>query len=131
VKQYSRGCQVIRTIALLTALVLTVPSAGALVCDVICGTRHEASAAPPSGSCHDHGPSHTGSRTVSALHMCHEIGSVPASIMRDGGLQIAVAQAIVRGVDIVTDADATRDIVVRQERLASHAPPLPTLRLRI
>ena len=121
----------IRTIALLTALMLTVPSVGALVCDVICGTRHEASATPARSSCHDHGKSRQDSPTVSALHVCHEMGSVPASIMRDGGPQIAVVRAIVRNLDIVTDADAGRHTVVRQARLTGHAPPLPALPLRI
>ena len=122
----------IRTIALLTALMLTGPSVGALVCDVICGTRHEASATPARSSCHDPGPSRDDSPTMSALHECHEMGSVPASIMRDGGVQNAVAQAIVRNLDIVTDADAGRHTVVRQARLTSHAPPLlPALPLRI
>ena len=128
-KEYA---QVLRTIALLTALVLTVPSVSALVCDVICGTRHEASAAPASSSCHDHGPPHRDSATVSPLHVCHEMVGVPASIVRDPGLQFAVAPAIVRGVvDIVTDAAAGCDLVATQARLTDHAPPLRALPLRI
>ena len=128
-KQYA---QVIRAIALLTALALTVPSVSALVCDVICGTRHEASAIPASSSCHDHGPPHQDSATVSPLHVCHEMVSVPASIVRDPGLQFVVAPAIVRGdVGIVTDAAAGRDIVATQTRLTDHAPPLRALPLRI
>ena len=57
--------------------------------------------------------------------------AVPTSIMRDGGPQIAVVHAIVRTLDIVTDADAGRHTIVRQARLTSHAPPLPALPLRI
>jgi hypothetical protein len=72
------------------------------------------------------------SPTVSASHVCHEIGGVPASIVRDGAQQVAVAPATLRGIsDILTDAAIARDIAARQQRLTRHAPPPPALPLRI
>jgi hypothetical protein len=121
-----------RTIALLTLLVVTAPSVGALVCDVVCAAQHEASTTPASGSCHDHGTSQPDSPAVSALHVCHEVGTVQASIVRDSGLHAAVAPAIIGGdVDIAVDPAAGRDIVATQARLTGHAPPSPALPLRI
>ena len=121
-----------RTIALLTLLAVTAPSLAALVCDVACAAQHEASTTPASGSCHDHGTSQPASPAVSALHVCHEMSTVQASIVRDAGLYAAVPLPIVRGViDIAADAAAGRDIVSTQARLTGHAPPPPTLPLRI
>jgi hypothetical protein len=113
---------------------LTGPSVGALICDVLCGAQYEPSVtqAGPS-SCHEEdSPSDTNSPIVSASHVCHEMGSVPASIVRHAAPHLAIAQAVVRGIsDILTDAATGRDIAARQERLTSHAPPLAALPLRI
>src|SRR5688572_24754903 len=100
-----------RTIALLTVLALTAPAAGALVCSVACGAQHQA-ATPGNSSCHDTGTSEPDAPAVSASHVCHEIGILPASIVRDVGLQAADAPAIVRGtVDLAAAAAAGRALV--------------------
>ena len=61
-----------------------------------------------------------------------ELGILPASIVRDVGLQAADAPAIVRGtVDLAAAAAAGRALVATQARLTGHAPPSPVLPLRI
>ena len=125
-KQY---LQVMRTIALLTVLALTAPSAAALICDVACTAQHEA--ATLGSSCHDSDTSEPGERTVSASHLCHDIGVLPASIVRDGGSHTAVAPAVVRETSDLAAVAAGRALVARQARLTNHAPPPPALPLRI
>jgi hypothetical protein len=59
------------------------------------------------------------------------MGIVPASIVRDAGSQLAVAPAMVHEAQDIADGSAGREIVARRARHTDHAPPRPTLPLRI
>lgn len=120
-----------RFIALLTVLALTSPSVGALVCDVACGAQHQSAAASSSPSCHDHAMPQSDWPTVSAMHVCHEMGSVPASIVRDAAMQLAVAPAILRSLSEMSDPGVSRELSSTHARLTGHAPPPLALPLRI
>jgi hypothetical protein len=124
--------RVMRTIALLTVLALTAPSAGALVCDIACAAQHQnTAAAPQSTSCHDHAAPTPESPALSAWHVCHQMGVVPVSIVRDAAPQLAVAPAIVRaGVDVAPANSAGPGLVAMDRRLTGHAPPPLALPLR-
>ena len=129
-KQYF---QVLRTIALLTVLALTAPSVGALVCDVACAAQHRGTApASQDASCHDHASPTPEVPSLSAWHVCHEMGVVPASIVRDAATPLATAPAIVVAIfDSAVQDSARRHIVVTRARLTGHAPPPLILPLRI
>jgi len=130
VKQSLQG---MRTIALLIVLALAAPSVAALVCDVACAAQHEnAVAAPQTGSCHDHAAPQPESPSMSAWHVCHDMGVVPPSVVRDSASQLATAPAIVREiVASAADYGAGRNRVATHARLTAHAPPPLVLPLRI
>jgi hypothetical protein len=122
-----------RTVALLIVLALAVPSVAALVCDVACAAQHRnGAAAPQPASCHDDAAPQPESPSASGRHVCHEMGVVPASVMRDAASQAAMAPAIVRAVfDSAAEHNPGLNVVAPHARLTAHAPPLLTLPLRI
>jgi hypothetical protein len=120
-----------RTIALLIVLALAAPSAAALVCDVMCAAQHD-DAAPQRGSCHDHAAPQRETPSVSAWHVCHAMGVVPASVVRDAASQVAVPPAIARAiVDSAAEHIPARTVNATHARLTGHAPPPAVLPLRI
>ena len=129
-KQYF---QVLRTIALLTVLALTAPSVGALVCDLACAAQHQdAAATSASESCHDHGAPAPESPSVSAWHVCHDMGVVPASIVRDAAPHLAIAPAIVLAVfDSAAQHNSGPHVAATHARLTGHAPLPLALPLRL
>jgi hypothetical protein len=125
VKQYFT---VLRTLALLAAVLLTLPSVAPLACDWMCGRQHDA-AVPVAGSCHDAGGPRSTLPALAGGHVCHDIGALPTSIVRDAS-QLALP-AIARAVDGQADFPTRQVLLPAPARLTAHAPPPLALPLRI
>ena len=124
-KQYPA---VIRFLAPLVAVMLTVPMVAPLVCDWTCGRQHDAAAAPAE-NCHDRGAPHSTSPAIAGSHTCHDLGVLPTSVLRDAG-QLALP-AVTRTIDTVVDDHVGQALFAPHAHLTAHAPPPLLLPLRI
>jgi hypothetical protein len=119
---------VTRVLALLVAVMLTVPTVAPLVCDWTCGLQHS-TAAPPAQNCHDHGAPQSTAPVIAGSHTCHDIGVLAASVLRDADQ--LVLPAVTRAVDPAVDDRIGHTVVASHARQTGHAPPPLALPLRI
>ena len=116
----------VRVVALLLVIALTGPSAGALICDWACATKHERAS---STDCH--GQDGVGSSAaIAPIDSCHELTAAVEGVF--AGIFQAELRALAESAATPADTAVSSPLlIVARSSGPPHAPPPLLLPLRI